>query len=49
LEEHPVGDVLEVGEGLALTSNEAARIVSLYVEQEAVFQVVLLYGGRETK
>jgi hypothetical protein len=49
LEEHAVGDVLEVGEGLALTSDEAARIVSLYIEQETVFQVVLLHGGWEAK
>jgi hypothetical protein len=49
LEEDAVGDVLEVGEGLALTSDEAARIVSLYIEQETVFQVVLLHGGWEAK
>jgi hypothetical protein len=40
---------LEVGEGLALTSDEAARIVSLYIEQETVFQVVLLHGGWEAE
>ncbi len=36
-------------EGLALTSDEAARIVGLYVEQDAFFQVVLLDGGGEAE
>ncbi len=49
LEENPVGDVLEVGQGLALAPDEAARVVGLHIEQDAFFHAMLFDRGGEAE
>ena len=49
LEKNAVGDVLQVGEGLSLTPDEPAGILGLHVQEDAVFEIVLLDGGFESQ
>src|ERR1043165_259406 len=49
LKEQPVGNVLQVGERLALAPDEAARIVGFDIEQNAFLPVMLFHSGGEAE
>ena len=49
LEQQPVGDVLQVGQRLALPADQPAGFVGFHVEQKAVVQFVFLDGGGEAE
>ena len=49
LKENAVGDVLEVGEGLALAADQTASVFRCDVHEDAVIQIVLFHRGREAQ
>lgn len=49
LEEQAIGDVLQIGKGLTLASDQSARVVSFDIKQDTIFHTVFLDGDRETK
>src|SRR5206468_2999820 len=49
LEKEPVGDVLQVRERLSLAADETAGILSLHIEKDTVFQMMLLNSDGETE
>src|ERR1051325_6082050 len=49
LKEQTIGDVLKIGKGLALPADEAAGILSFYVEEDAVLHVVFFDGDGEAQ
>jgi len=44
-----VGEILQIGQRLALAADEPAGIVRFHVEQQAVVQFVLYHRGREVQ
>src|SRR4051794_27277002 len=49
LKQDAVEDVLQVGERLALPSNEAARLFGFHIEQQTVFKLMFFDGRLEAK
>ena len=49
LEDHPVDQILELGQGLALAPDEPPGIVAFDVQKEAVVHMVLLDSGLEAE
>ena len=49
LKKQAVGHVLQVGKGLALAADQAAGVVGLDIQKNAVFQAMLFNGGLEAE
>ena len=49
LKQDAVGDVLQIGQRLALTANQPAGVVGFHVEQNAFLQFVFLDRGRKAE
>ncbi len=49
LEKQAIGDVLQIGKGLALAADQAAGIVGFDIEKNAVVQQMLFDSGLKTE
>ena len=49
LKEHPIQNVLEVAERLALAADESAGIVGLHIEQDSLVELLFVDGGWEAE